>query len=252
MPMTYSIYDAELYANSFLFTPEEFSKTKSKDKLPIKCSHCGKTFYRKKKDILDIIRLHKTNMFCSMPCVYKHNTKQTEHKIYTCKFCSKIFTKLPSKYANGDFCSKECARKYASKFANTEIKRLEKSNTVRNNLNIPKINSLDERNSKSVYYIQCRFTFGFSLPQIQGYELYKKYGTFSKENPNGVSRDHMISRYYGWTHKIPPEIIRHPANCRIMKQSDNYKKYTSCSITLEQLYERIDLWNKGLPLPEVL
>lgn len=57
--------------------------------------------------------------------------------IYVCKYCGKSFSELPSKYASGDFCSKECARKYSSQFANTNEMRTIKSNTACDKLNIP-------------------------------------------------------------------------------------------------------------------
>ena len=62
------------------------------------------------------------------------------------------------------------------------------------------------------------------------------------DNLDGVARDHMVSRYYGWTHNIPSEVIRHPANCRIISQRENSSKGKDCSITVEELYERIKNW----------
>ena len=62
------------------------------------------------------------------------------------------------------------------------------------------------------------------------------------DNLDGVARDHMVSRHYGWTHNIPPEVIRHPANCRIISQRENSSKGEKCCITIEELYERIKNW----------
>ena len=53
----------------------------------------------------------------------------------------------------------------------------------------------------------------------------------------------MISRNYGWLNNIPPEVIAHPANCEMIIQSNNTSKGTKCSITLEELYERIEHWS---------
>ena len=131
MSMTDSIYDVELYANSFLFTPEEFSNTKSKDKLPVICSHCGETFYRKKDDIKRSIQKERTKFYCSKQCQANGRIINKHELQYTCKVCGKLFTKLPSKYASGDFCSRSCANKYSSIFANTKEKRIEKSNTIK-------------------------------------------------------------------------------------------------------------------------
>lgn len=387
MSMTSSIYDVELYANSFLFTLEEFSNAKSHSLLPVKCSHCGETFYCCKKEITRKIKNNKTRFYCNRKCSSKGQQKQKEHLIYTCKTCGKTFTELPSKYASGYFCSRSCANKYSSQFANTEEKRLEKSNSLKeynnihrrkrtkvisqreqetklilsniqsmyedynffdmsNIINIPtdriksiakkhnieenkkflpsknhavirlcktvlnketsitkedfntvkniiiyhiyndnmspleigklynynhpsfhtflincfgitlkslseanisyhkRIGTYDKLSEKDLYYKKSQFKFGIlTYKNIKGYELVEQYGVYNAlTNKNGVSRDHMISINYGWTHNIPPEIISHPANCEIMTQSENSKKNSKSSITLEELKERIANW----------
>ena len=115
-----------------------------------------------------------------------------------------------------------------------------------------KIGTYDNLTEKELYYRQCQFSFGFRYPQIQGYNLIKQYGIFSPtSNIDGVSRDHIISIIYGWENKIPPEMISHPANCQIVRHIDNIRKSTRCSITVEELANRIKLWEQGLPLPDV-
>ena len=42
------------------------------------------------------------------------------NKKYTCKQCGKEFTEKYSKWSNGDFCCKLCARKYSHTFVDTE------------------------------------------------------------------------------------------------------------------------------------
>ena len=410
--MTDSIYDIELYSKSFLFTYEEYLSVKSHAELPLKCSHCGKTFYRKKKEITRGIKKNKLNFYCCKECSDKDRIKPKKETIHTCKFCGKEFTVLPSKYASGDFCSKDCARKYSSKFANTDEKRKQKSDVICDMLGIPhkdalrprtsernkvsyiqrpktiakkrreinkkknrendkifydqimelyedynftdiqkklnisyekfkrlkktyglkenpkfvstskvkvisfcklvlqketsitiddyntvreilinhlykdnmspsdikdlykiehtgfgnflklcfgiKLRSLseatknyytnigtyDNKDEKELYYLNCSFRFGLDdLKRVEGFDLIQKYGMYSvPDNLDGVARDHMVSRYYGWTHNIPPEVIRHPANCRIIKQRENSSKGKDCSITVEELYERIKNW----------
>ena len=425
--MTDSIYDVELYSTSFLFTYEDYLSVKSHAELPIKCSHCGKTFYRKKKQITRDIKLHKTSFYCCRECQSKGHQKQREERTYTCKFCGKVFTELPSKYSSGDFCSKDCARKYSSQFANTDEKRKQKSDVICDMLGIPhkdalrprpserkkvsyiqrpktlakqrreintkrknvthnqrpktptkknrennkifydqimelyedynftdiqkklnisygkfkrlkkiyglkenpkfvstskvkvisfckrvlqketsitiddyntvkeilinhlykdnmspsdikdfykiehtgfgmflkvcfgikprslseaiknyhtNIGTYDNKDEKELYYLKCDFRFGLDdLKRVEGFDLIQKYGMYSvPDNLDGVARDHMVSRYYGWTHNIPPEVIRHPANCRIIKQRENSSKGKDCSITIEELYERIKNW----------
>ena len=53
----------------------------------------------------------------------------------------------------------------------------------------------------------------------------------------------MFSVKQGFIDKIDSYYISHPANCKLMKHKDNNSKNTSCSITLIELYERVDKWN---------
>lgn len=122
-----------------------------------------------------------------------------------------------------------------------DIKLRSLSEAVRNyNTNIGIYENKDE---KEIYYLNCAFRFGLDdFKRVEGFDLIAKYGMYSPSNTNGVARDHMVSRYYGWTHKIPPEVIRHPANCRIINQRKNSSKGEDCCITAEELYERIENW----------
>ena len=78
--------------------------------------------------------------------------------------------------------------------------------------------------------------------------LIEQYGWYQPKNRGdnlyGVSRDHMISRRWGFENNIPPEHIAHPANCRLIRQSENASKSTSNSITYEELLERIAAWKE--------
>jgi hypothetical protein len=100
----------------------------------------------------------------------------------------------------------------------------------------------DER---EIYWKQCRFNFNvFDYPKIPNYDLLATIPFYhSKNNPTGLNRDHMVSISYGWENKVDPKIISHPANCAILSARDNFSKNSTCSITLEQLLERIKLWN---------
>lgn len=404
-----------------LFSEEEFNQAKSRDLLTCRCTKCGKEFKKTKTLIKVDIKNHKINQFCSHKCSDSFRRKSlvltTPH---ICKFCNKEFTVLPSKYASGNFCSKDCSIRYSSSFGNTEEKRKQKSKTITeyfsneenkeklalailssdkckvryygnygdvsakenkstksnkqvrhkkeknydelynsimtlyedynhkelceklnisqdvyktiqkkynfkdndkfikpshvgiikickqvlnketsithddykkvqsifyNHLYVDNLSSLeiknlynieysefsvclnkvfklpmrslseasinyntkkgvyDNKSEKEIYYMRCKFTFGIEdYKKIEGFNLIPIYGMFSPDNLNGVARDHMISINYGWTHNIPPEIISHPANCQIMLQKDNTKKSIKCSLTLEELQERIKNW----------
>jgi len=77
-------------------------------------------------------------------------------------------------------------------------------------------------------------------------DLLKTHGWYSAtnrgNNAGGVSRDHMISIRYGFDNNIPQEILSHPANCELLLQRKNVSKYYKCSITLDELIEKISKW----------
>jgi len=105
--------------------------------------------------------------------------------------------------------------------------------------------------SKRTYYIACKFKFDvFCQPNIPGYELLFEE-TFSTDIRKGIHRDHMVSVNYGYIHNINPELISHPANCCILLAKDNITKGNGCSITLDELIERIHHWDNKLPLAKI-
>lgn len=73
--------------------------------------------------------------------------------------------------------------------------------------------------------------------------LIKKVGIFSRGNTQGAVRDHKYSRWSGFNDRVFPEVLRHPANCKALSQSDNAKKRSSNSITLEELFYHIRQYN---------
>lgn len=91
------------------------------------------------------------------------------------------------------------------------------------------------------YREECAFTFNpYDYLSVDGFGLLQEFGMFSpRKNPNGVTRDHMVSVKFGFDNGIDPSIIKHPANCQYMSNKDNARKNFSCSITIEQLMERI-------------
>lgn len=54
----------------------------------------------------------------------------------------------------------------------------------------------------------------------------------------------MYSVREGLANNVPPWILAHPANCRLMLYLDNVSKNKHCSITLDELKERIRLWDE--------
>lgn len=91
----------------------------------------------------------------------------------------------------------------------------------------------------------CNFTHDLrNYPEEYDLSLLEEHGMFHpKKNPTGVSRDHLYSVYDGYHNKVDPSLLKHPANCAIMLQTDNSSKHSSSSITYEELLERIRIWD---------
>ena len=96
------------------------------------------------------------------------------------------------------------------------------------------------------YRVSCTFTHDLNAyPDEYDLKLLQEHGMFHpKKNPKGVSRDHLYSVFDGYNNKIDPAIMKHPANCQLMLQGDNTRKNSNSSITLEELTERIRVWNQ--------
>lgn len=103
--------------------------------------------------------------------------------------------------------------------------------------------------SKHYYRLQCQFNFNLSdYPNEFDFDLIRKYGWYKAKNHGnnlgGVSRDHMYSIMEGYRNGVDPRIISHPANCRLVRHSENISKLDGSVITLEQLIERIKKWDE--------
>ena len=99
------------------------------------------------------------------------------------------------------------------------------------------------------YRPTCEFKFDVNdFKEEFNFALIEQYGWYSpsnkRNNLNGVSRDHSYSVRDGFINKIATEVIAHPANCKLMKHSDNNFKNYDSSITLDELKDKIKLWNK--------
>ena len=104
------------------------------------------------------------------------------------------------------------------------------------------------RSALANYRSDCTFKFNLAdYPEEFDFTLVEQYGWYKASNRgnnlNGVSRDHMVSVKYGFTNGIDPKIIAHPANCKLIRHSKNSSKCDNCSITLDELVEKIKVWN---------
>ena len=105
-----------------------------------------------------------------------------------------------------------------------------------------------DRSKLADYRTDCCFKFSvYDYPKEFDLSLIGKNGWYKAKNRGdnlgGVSRDHMISVKFGWKNGIDAKIISHPANCKLMIHSENVRKYSSNSISLEQLLNRIKEWD---------
>lgn len=118
-----------------LYSKKEFENTKSRDLLPLICSHCSKTFFRTKHFIQIAIYNKKVNKrkfaadFCSSQC-YTRELCPISKVDVICEQCGSTFKKSSSqiKSTKHNFCSCKCAGKYRSmhKTTGTRVSKLEK------------------------------------------------------------------------------------------------------------------------------
>jgi hypothetical protein len=123
------------------------------------------------------------------------------------------------------FCSSSCAAKF-----NNELR----------------VKPIDFMNDKKQYKEQSKFLFNIKdYPEEFDFKLLIQHGMFnSLTNKGGISRDHMYSMADGFKNKIDPFFISHPANCKLISQSDNSRKNHNSSITIDELFERVRLWEE--------
>lgn len=123
-----------------------------------------------------------------------------------------------------------------------------KSKTCSNNCGQTYRHKDIDQTSLKYYRLRCQFNFALSdYPDEFDFSLIEEHGWYKAKNRgnnlNGISRDHMVSVKYGWENNISPEIIAHPANCKLLQHSLNVSKFDSCSITYDELLKRIEEWN---------
>jgi hypothetical protein len=104
---------------------------------------------------------------------------------------------------------------------------------------------LDLKNDYLLYKDLSNWKESMLSYEIKGKDLLKSETFFHMmHNRKGIVRDHMYSRFSGFKNKVFPEIIRHPANCEIMTHSNNVKKRQKDSILLNELFDKIMLFNE--------
>lgn len=214
------------------------------NKCPKKCVECSVNIPYEKKD----------NKFCGNKCSAVYENKQRKNTGWSLSYESKkkISEKLSGReYIKGITLTQKCKNCHTdfTYIGNTKLRSfccgscssLYYAKTRREKLRYTKS---DYEN----YRIDCKFNFNLAdFTNEFDFSLIEKHGWYKAKNRgdnlNGVSRDHMVSVKYGFENGIPPNIISHPANCSLMLHNDNVSKYKKCSLTLEELVFRIEMWD---------
>ena len=95
------------------------------------------------------------------------------------------------------------------------------------------------------YRLDANFKFSpYIYPNIPGYDLLLERGMYHPtKNPDGMTRDHILSIEYGYRNNIDPELLKHPANCQFLTMKENAAKGTKYGMIENELKERIKQWN---------
>lgn len=204
----------------------------------------------------------QTTELCSYGCGTVAKFINGSNRLMCCKSSNSCLANK-KKNSNG---LKKCGRDYVETYKNLPVeikdrmswaKGLTKETDPRiaaaakNQLGKRKISDQEKLN-KVIYREQCQFNLAGIIEKIEGFELLKKFGMYHRtSNKTGVVRDHIVSVQYGYNFGIDPKVISHPANCKFILHSDNAKKSMMCGITIEELHQRINKWDRegniGIP-----
>ena len=205
------------------------------------CNSCAATFNNSNRaeNGYVVTNEHKLKISNATKGIYRGKIVQPKQLDWTTPTGSKIVYEVCGPFTKLHLC--KC------KFTNTYFV----SRTVKTILP-------DLARTKKEYEYSCRFSFGISsYPEwfTDASLLINKYGWYSApgsnkkgiSNVNGISRDHMLSVSYGFKNNIHPLIVSHPANCTLLQHKNNQQKHDTCSITLDELLNRIEKFNIVYP-----
>lgn len=239
---------------------------KSKELFPLTCPQCGNSFSRRVSQVKHNITHHRCNdMYCSRKCEGMGNNQNSDLSYtFECAHCHTPRTRTPRKdEGKNRFCDKSCAAIYNNRNKIKKGKQPKKSKPkppIVTYRTCACCGIVEKRTGKgrfisdvcklcsasTSYKRACAFEFDLNAyPNEFDLSLLSQYGMFHPvRNQSGVSRDHMFSISEGKLNKIPSTILKHPANCKLMLQSENKAKGGNSSITYEELLIRIDEWEK--------
>jgi hypothetical protein len=161
------------------------------------CLYCGKIFQK------SLYRKQGSLFCCKEHRILWKKDNGLKKIIVRCKNCKKELF-LNEKYvANDNFCNKECQRIYMERIGQW----------------IP----FNQKNDWQIYNDQSNWIHQmYPFLTDDDKKLLEEKGIFNtRSNIDGLVRDHIFSRRFGFENKIFPEIVRHPQNCRLITSSDN-------------------------------
>ncbi len=190
------------------------------------------------------------------------NWRTTEGK-YKCPLCYKDFSKFGISThiktahfsVNASMKGKKSWNQGLTKETDSRVKQCSATliKNFKNGKNIGNKGKIfidqNEKNDLELYRYFTQFKFALkSFPDEYDFSLIAKHGWYKAkhcgDNQNGVSRDHIVSVRYGFDNNIATWIIAHPANCQLMPQTLNSSKNSKCDLTIDELLEKIEKWNK--------
>jgi len=210
---------------------------------------------------------------------YSNNIIDNKRRKYNLspKFCPRCNNKISFEKRNNEFCSRSCAYKRGPRTEDFKRKVREKLKIREQNKFKKEIihnclycnkeiiggrrktcnrhcyryyrKTLSSSDDLIKYRSMCAFRFNvYDYPEEFDLSLIEELGWYKAtnrgNNPDGVSRDHIISVRYGFDNNVNPELLAHPANCQIITQRLNVSKFTKCYMTLEELKEKIKQWEE--------
>lgn len=227
--------------SSACFSPEGFAKLKELKKprvtRVVTCSKCGKPF-----SVTEKAGVVKEKYFCSTECAHSRVFSEASREKKRIALRKSLEERGMKLHPYETRLCEACGSEFATRYARTCSPACRKELVRRQRL------SGRDLGDKVQYKAACAFRFALSdYPDEFDFELVKSHGWYRASNRGGdgtgVSRDHMLSVDYGWRNHIDPAIVSHPANCKLLLHSENFKKGTSCSISLEELQKRIKAWD---------
>jgi endogenous inhibitor of DNA gyrase (YacG/DUF329 family) len=189
--------------------------------------------------------------------IFEHDGEFKDFKVN----CLKCFKKFITNEQENLFPKRKkyfCSRNCANSRVHSEKTKINIRNGV---LNSPKITRKEKKLKKlkiipnpeiyKDYRELCTFRFSLNdYPTKFNFKLIEEFGWYSpkngKNNPTGICRDHIFSVKDGFKQNIDPYFISHPANCQLLRGNLNQSKHSKSWITKEELFERVEKWNKKL------